>query len=158
MFEYSHSKIYKIKRAKFRDDETSVVSGSQENVQIHYEALPAERVEDEMRKFLNFINKSPENAYVKSALAHLWFVIIHPYDDGNGRMARALAQYCLAGESIEPFSISSVIYANKKDYYEILEQTTKLENNLNFDFTAWIKWHLEAVNSAIKQAISSLKG
>ena len=55
------------------------------------------------------------------------------------------------------FSISSVIYANKKDYYEILEQTTKLENNLNFDFTAWIKWHLEAVNSAIKQAISSLK-
>ena len=66
-----------------------------------------------------------------------------------------LAHYCLASESIEPFSISSVIYANKKDYYEILEQTTKLENNLNFDFTAWIKWHLEAVNSAIKQAISS---
>jgi len=51
----------------------------------------------------------------------------------------------------------SIIYANKKDYYEILEQTTKLENNSNFDFTAWIKWHLEAVNSAIKQAISSLK-
>jgi filamentation induced by cAMP protein fic len=80
-----------------------------------------------------------------------------PYNDGNGRMARALAHYCLAGKSIEPFSISSIIYANKKDYYEILEQTTKLENNLNFDFTAWIKWHLEAVNSAIKQAISSLK-
>ncbi|WP_462103961.1 hypothetical protein [Campylobacter concisus] len=51
----------------------------------------------------------------------------------------------------------SIIYANKKDYYEILEQTTKLENNLNFDFIAWIKWHLKAVNSAIKQAISSLK-
>ena len=72
-------------------------------------------------------------------------------------MARALAHYCLATESIEPFSISSIIYANKKDYYEILEQTTKLKNNLNFDFTAWIKWHLEAVNNAIKQAISSLK-
>ena len=126
-------------------------------MQIHYEALPAERIEDEMRIFLNFINKNHENTYVKSALAHLWFVIIHPYDDGNGRMARALAHYCLATESIEPFSISSIIYANKKDYYEILEQTTKLENNLNFDFIAWIKWHLEAVNSAIKQAISSLK-
>ena len=84
-------------------------------------------------------------------------MIIHHYDDGNGRMARALAHYCLAGESIELFSIASVIYANKKDYYEILERTTKLENNLNFDFTAWIKWHLEAVNSAIKHAISSLK-
>ena len=104
-----------------------------------------------MRNFLNFINKNHENAYVKSALTHLLFVIIHPYEGGNGRMARALAHYCLASESIESFSIS------KKDYYEILEQTTKLENNLNFDFTAWIKWHLEAVNSAIKQAISSLK-
>ena len=84
-------------------------------------------------------------------------MIIYPYEGGNGRMARggALAHYCLASESIEPFSISSIIYANKKDYYEILERTTKLENNLNFDFTAWIKWHLEAVNSAIKQAISS---
>ena len=157
LFEYSHSKIYKIKRAKFRDDEMSVISGSQENVQIRYEALPAEHVEDDMRNFLNFINKNHENAYVKSALAHLWFVIIYPYEGSNGRMARALAHYCLAGKSIEPFSISSIIYANKKDYYEILEQTTKLENNLNFDFTAWIKWHLEAVSSAIKQAISSLK-
>jgi len=62
-------------------------------VQIHYEALPAERIEDEMRIFLNFINKNHENTYVKSALAHLWFVIIHPYDDGNSRMARALAHY-----------------------------------------------------------------
>ena len=84
-------------------------------------------------------------------------MIIHPYDDGNGRMAKALAHYCLASESIEPFSISSVIYANKKDYYEILKQTTKLENNLNFDFTAWIKWYLEAVNSAIRQAINLVK-
>ena len=84
-------------------------------------------------------------------------MIIHPYDDGNGHMARALAHYCLASKSIKPFSISSIIYANKKDYYEILEQTTKLENNLNFDFTAWIKWHLEAVNSAIRQAINLVK-
>ena len=110
-----------------------------------------------MRNFLNFINKNHENTYVKSVLAHLWFVIIHPYEGGNGRMARAWCTTAWLGKSIEPFSISSVIYANKKDYYEILEQTTKLENNLNFDFTAWIKWHLEAVNSAIKQAISSLK-
>ena len=95
-------------------------------MQIHYEALPAECIGDEMRNFLGFINKSSENAYVKSALTHIWFAIIHTYEGG-------------------------------KDYYEILKQTTKLENNLNFDFTAWIKWHLEAVNSAIKQAIRSLK-
>ena len=110
-----------------------------------------------MRNFLNFINKSHENTYVKSVLAHLWFAIIHPYDDGNGCMARALAHYCLVANSIKLFSITSIIYANKKDYYEILEQTTKLENNLNFDFTPWIKWHLEAVDSAIKQAINLVK-
>ncbi|WP_265094388.1 Fic family protein [Campylobacter concisus] len=73
------------------------------------------------------MNKSPENAYVKSVLAHLLFAIIHPYEDGNGRMARALAHYCLASESIEPFSISSIIYANKKVYYEILEQQQSLK-------------------------------
>ena len=71
----------------------SVVSGPSKNVQIHYEALPAERIEDEMKNFLGFINKISENAYVKSALAHLWFVIIHPYEGGNVRMARALAHY-----------------------------------------------------------------
>ncbi len=74
--------------------------------------------------------------------------------DGNGRMARALAHYCLASESIEPFSISSIIYANKKGYYEILEQITKLNNNQNFDFTTWIVWYLETANSSIKEAIN----
>ncbi|WP_103631247.1 hypothetical protein [Campylobacter concisus] len=69
-------------------------------------------------------------------------------------MARALAHYCLASESIEPFSISSIIYANKKGYYEILEQITKLNNNQNFDFTTWIVWYLETANSSIKEAIN----
>ena len=114
LFEYSHSKIYKTKRAKFRDDEMSVVSGPSKNVQIHYEALPAERVEDEMRKFLNFINKNHENAYVKSALAHLWFAIIHPYEGGNGRMARALAHYCLAANSMSHFQYRALFMQIKK--------------------------------------------
>ena len=78
-------------------------------------------------------------------------MIIHPYNDGNGRITRALLHYYLA-ENVRSFSISSIIYANKNGYYEILEQTTKLNNNSNFDFTPWIMWYLEAVNSAIKQA------
>ena len=110
LFEYSQSK----KRAKFRDDEMSVVSASLKNVQIHYEALPAERVENEMRNFLNFINKSSENAYVKSALAHLWFVIIHPYDDGNGRLARALAHFCLSDSWIKIYPISKTLFMKTK--------------------------------------------
>ena len=71
LFEYSQSKNHKIKRAKFRDDEMSVVSAPSKNVQIHYEALPAERIKDEMTNFLNFINKDSENAYIKSAIARL---------------------------------------------------------------------------------------
>ena len=114
LFEYSQSKTYKIKRAKFRDDEMSVVLGPSKNVQIDYEALPAERVEDEMRNFLGFINKSSENAYVKSALAHLWFAIIHPYEGGNGRMARALAHYCLAANSMSHFQYRALFMQIKK--------------------------------------------
>ena len=114
LLEYSHSKIYKIKRAKFRDDEMSVVLGPSKNVQIDYEALPAERVEDEMRNFLGFINKSSENAYVKSALAHLWFAIIHPYEGSNGRMARALAHYCLAANSMSHFQYRALFMQIKK--------------------------------------------
>ena len=97
-------KLKKAKRAKFIDDEMSVAFCPSKSVQIHYEALPVSA----------WRMKSHENTYVKSVIAHLWFVIIHPYDDGNGCMARALVHYCLADESIKPFSISSIIYANKK--------------------------------------------
>lgn len=91
-----------------------IVSGPPQRLQIHHEALPAERIEYEMANFLNFINKSSDNPYIKSAIAHLWFAIIHPYDNGNGRLARALAHFCLSDSGIKIYSISSVIYENKK--------------------------------------------
>ncbi|MBE9870435.1 DUF4172 domain-containing protein [Campylobacter concisus] len=86
LFEYSHSKIYKIKRAKFRDDEMSVVSGPSKNVQIHYEAVTSKHIEKEMKLFIN--QKLQKHLYKKCHST--------PYNDGNGRMARALAHYCLA--------------------------------------------------------------
>ena len=124
---------------------------------IHYEAVPPKHIEKDMKLFLDFINNSQENAYVKSAIAHLWFVVIHPYDDGNGRITRALADYCLPNNNIKLYSISSIIQSNKKAYYEKLEQTTKLSSNLNCDFTEWIKWHLEMTNRAIKDSINLIK-
>ena len=93
-----------------------------------------------MTNFLNFINKDSENAYIKSAIAQLWLAIIHLYGDGNSRLARALEHFWLSVSGIKIYySISSVIYSNKKGYYEILEQTTKLNNNLNFDFMPWVR-------------------
>lgn len=125
-----------------------------EREKIHYEAVAAKDIEKNMKLFLDFINNGQVNAYVKSAIAHLWFVIIHPYDDGNGRITRVLADYCLPNSNIKLYSISSIIQSNKKAYYEKLEQTTKLSNNPNCDFTEWIKWHLEITNRAIKDSIN----
>lgn len=153
LFESGYKGLYKIKIAKFRDDKMQVVSGAIGHEKIHYEAVPADHIEKDMKLFLDFINNSSLNPYIKSSIAHLWFVAIHPYDDGNGRITRALADYCLPNDNIKMYSISSVIQTQKKDYYEILEQTTKLKNNPNYDFTAWIKWHLEITNYAIKHSI-----
>ena len=134
-----------------------VVSGAMTREKIHYEAVPPKHIKKDMKLFLDFIHNSQENAYVKSAIAHLWFVVIHPYDDGNGRITRALADYCLPNNNIKLYSISSIIQSNKKAYYEKLEQTTKLVSNPNCDFTAWIKWHLEMTNRAIKDSINLIK-
>ena len=90
-----------------------IVSGPPQRLQIHYEALPAERIEYEMVNFLNFINKSSDNPYIKSAIAHLWFAIVRlmmtAMDAG-----RALAHFYLSDSGIKIYSISSVIYENKK--------------------------------------------
>lgn len=157
IFESGYSGLFKIKVAQFRDSQIQVVSGAMTREKIHYEAVPPKHIEKDMKLFLDFINNSQENAYVKSAIAHLWFVVIHPYDDGNGRITRALADYCLPNNNIKLYSISSIIQSNKKAYYEKLEQTTKLVSNPNCDFMAWIKWHLEMTNRAIKDSINLIK-
>ena len=74
----------------------------------------AERIEDEMTNFLNFISKDSENAYIKSAIAHLWFAIIYPYDDCNGRLARALAHFCLSDSGIKIYPISKTLFMKTK--------------------------------------------
>jgi Fic family protein len=161
LFENRYSAIDKIRVASFRDnDDMEVVSGFIGREKIHYKAPPSDFIESDIGNLLKWCNdKSSENIYIKSAIAHLWFVIIHPYDDGNGRIARAITDYLLSqgNKEFKLYSISSAIYLDRKGYYEILDKTTNLFYNRLFDITPWIIWHLKTVNEAMKLSLKSIQ-
>lgn len=154
MFPEGRSGLYKIRIGKYRDDANGsmqVVSGTIGHEKIHYEAPPAKNVKKEMKKFLKFVNDKSDNMdlVIKAAIAHLWFVIIHPFEDGNGRITRALTDMLLArseNSSNRFYSMSSQIKKNKEEYYQILEMTQKS----SLDITQWIKWFLETMEAAIE--------
>ena len=154
LFESGYSGLYKINIAKFRNDEIEVVSGSIGREKTHYEAIPAKNIQKDMEAFLCFCNDISINPYIRSAIAHLWFVIIHPYDDGNGRIARAIADYLLPNDNIKLYSISSIINKNKKAYYEILEKTNRF--NPNCDISQWLQWHLNITRLDIQNGVDKI--
>ena len=147
------SLLDEIKVGAFREyDDMEVVSGAYGREKVHYHAVPAESIEEDISKLLEYINHSSENVYIKSAKAHLWFVSIHPYDDGNGRIARVIADYILSKEmplAYQYFSISSAIQLDKKNYYNTLEHAQNLLYNKAYDFTPWIKWHTQILEASI---------
>ena len=125
LFPTGYSGMTKIDVAKYRTEEMSVVSGRGMTEKTHYIAPPHNTLMAEMHTFLEYINHSADNPYVKSALAHLWFVIIHPYDDGNGRITRTIANYVLSKElglNHKYFSISSAVIKDKKNYYAVFRK------------------------------------
>jgi Fic family protein len=149
LFPAGYSGPYKIKVGAFRDREMRVVSEKRYSEIVRYEAPLPEKVQGQMNEFLNWLNtRGSENPLLKAAIAHLWFVIIHPFDDGNGRLTRVITEMLLArGEntSLRFYSMSAQIQKEKKDYYTILEQTTKGGT----DITAWLIWFLEILERAI---------
>lgn len=155
LFPTGRSGMTIINVGNWRDDSggpMQVVSGPVNREKLHYQAPPAERVPDEMERFVRWFEQ-PENAdpLLVAGLAHLWFVTIHPFDDGNGRIARAIADMALAraeqtGQRF--YSMSSQIRAKRKDYYEMLERTQKGE----LDVTRWQLWFLECLQRAIDGA------
>lgn len=160
LFPTGYSGMTKIDVAKYRTEEMSVISGRGVKEKIHYIAPPYEILIDEIHAFLEYINHSEDNPYIKSALAHLWFVIIHPYDDGNGRITRTIANYVLSkdlGLNHKYFSISSAVIKDKKNYYAALEKTNKIINNKDFDFTEWILWHTSMIDSAVNISLESIQ-
>jgi len=153
LFPTGRSGLFKITVGDFRKDDAGpmqVVSGAMGFERVHYEAPKADRLEDEMNHFLEWFNGSQNiDPVLKAAVAHLWFVSVHPYDDGNGRLARAVADMQLTradGSNKRFYSMSSQIMKVRKSYYEILEQTQKGD----LDVTNWMLWFLDCLQVALQ--------
>jgi Fic family protein len=154
--------LNKIDIASFRTHSNmEVVSGAMGHEKVHYLALPQNQIFSDIERLLDWCNSSDESIYIKSALAHLWFVIIHPYDDGNGRIARAITDYLLSSQSSEQtfklYSFSMAVNSDRKGYYTILDRTTNLFMNRDYDFTPWLIWHLKTLNSAMEMSLERIE-
>jgi len=155
LFPTGRSGMRKIRVGAWRDDNDGpmqVVSGRTGNERVHFEAPRAPQLDAEMKGFLDWFNAGPEiDLVLKAGVAHLWFVTIHPFDDGNGRIGRAIADLCLARseQSAQRFySMSAQIRLENKGYYEILEATQKNGT----DVTPWLNWFLDCLGRAIDGA------
>jgi Fic family protein len=152
LFPGVRTSLDKIRIGAWREDPMQVVSGPIGRQKVHYEAPSADLVEKEMQGFLRWIeSKEQSDPLLKAAIAHLWFVTIHPFDDGNGRIGRAIAELCLARSDGSPqrfYSTSSQILEERKAYYDILEKTQKG----SLDITEWLVWFLACLNRAIAQS------
>jgi len=149
LFPLGRSGLNKIKVGQWRTGDIQVVSGVLGREQVHFEAPKAEILEDEMTKFLTWLNNTDDlDSILKASIAHLWFITIHPFEDGNGRIARSITDMQLSkadGVNQRFYSMSKQINMLKKSYYSILEKTQKGER----DVSDWIVWFLNCLKKAI---------
>lgn len=155
LFPTGYSGLARINVGAWRDDAhgpMQVVSGPIGRQRVHYEAPPADRLNAETRRFLDWVNgPSNDPPLLRAGLGHLWFVTLHPFDDGNGRIARAMGDLLLAradGSSQRFYSLSAQIQRERKAYYDILQRTQKR----SMDVTEWLLWFLETLHRAVDQA------
>ena len=157
LFPTGYSGMHQIEVGQYRTGEMQIVSGAMGKEKLHYEAIPASKVDDEMGKFLNWFNdKSKIDPVLKAAIAHFWFIIIHPFDDGNGRIARAISDLMLAradGSTERYYSMSSQILIERKQYYEILQKV----QHSSGDITEWLDWFLHCLKNSISASQTTLK-
>jgi len=181
LFPTGYSGLSRINVGAWRDDANGpmqVVSGPIGRQRVHFEAPPADRLEAETSSFLDWMNDaSSEPPLIKAGLGHLWFVTLHPFDDGNGRIARAIGDLLLARADGSPqrfYSLSAQIQRERKAYYDILERTQKnlpganfrdspagvrhrdVPDNRSMDVTEWLMWFLDTLHRAVDQAQHTL--
>lgn len=155
LFPTGYSGMHKIKVGGWRNsgEPMRVLSGALGREKVHFEAPPAERLDEEMHRFLSWWQESngKVEGLIRAAIAHLWFVTIHPFDDGNGRIARALTDKALAQDDkqrVRYYALSSQIMSEREDYYRILERTQKG----SCDVTEWLVWFLGCFGRAIQHS------
>jgi Fic family protein len=155
LFPAGQSGMYKIITGNWRDDSTGpmqVVSGALGKEKVHYQAPPANQLENEMRIFFDWFNLEQNvDPVLKAAIAHLWFVTLHPFEDGNGRISRVLSDMLLARsdeQSYRFYSMSTQIRKERNSYYDILEKTQKG----SLDITNWLEWFLISLLHSIENS------
>lgn len=154
LFPTGRSGLHKIIVGRWRNDENGlmqVVSGPMGKEKVHFEAPPSEEIEKEMEQFLTWFNTNQTNFVLKAGIAHLWFVTVHPFEDGNGRIARAISDMLLAQSDGIPqrfYSMSAQIQKERKSYYNILETSQKGSLNI----TNWLVWFLNNLMKAINNS------
>ncbi len=155
LFPTGYSGLYKINVAQLRDDKDGpmqVVSSKAGRDIVYFEAPAADRLPHEIEAFIRWINNDNDlNPLIKAAISHLWFITLHPFEDGNGRIARAITEMMLSRAEKTPFrfySTSAQIQKEKNSYYEILEATQKG----NLDITKWLIWFMQTLQCAIRNS------
>jgi Fic family protein len=159
LFPTGYSGITRIEVGQWRTDAEGpmqVVSGHMGRRKVHFQAPPAQALAAEIDRFLAWANsETGEPTLIKAGLAHLWFVTLHPFDDGNGRIARAVGDLFLARADGSPqrfYSLSAQIQRERKDYYEVLERTQKG----SLDVTGWLSWFLGTLGRAVASSQTTL--
>jgi len=154
LFSSGYSGLRSIRTGKLRGDEAmQIVSGPIGKEKVHFEALPRQRLDEEMHLFFKWWNSSLRSmdGVLRAATAHLRFVTIHPYEDGNGRLARALTDMALAQDEklkVRFYSVSSEIMNMRNDYYKILENV----QSCRLDVTEWYLWFIKCVTASIEHS------
>jgi Fic family protein len=159
LFPTGRSRMYKIKVGAWRDDDTGpmqVVSGPMGMEKVHFQAPASDQIDREMDQFLLWLNNEETiDPVLKAAIAHLWFLTIHPFDDGNGRIARAITDMLLSrsdGLAQRFYSMSAQIRQERKAYYQILEKSQKG----TLDITPWLEWFLQCLLNALRASAETL--
>lgn len=154
LFPTGFSRITRITVGAWRTDQAGpmrVVSGPMGRERVHFQAPAARRLDGEMHRFLEWFASSTIDPVLRAGVAHLWFVTIHPFDDGNGRIARAIAELALSqadGVKERYYGMSTAIAAQRKEYYRQLEAAQRG----GLDVTAWLAWFLRCLDDAVRDA------
>jgi len=162
LFENYHNRLWKIEVGSLRDSGTmQIVSGVVGKQRVFYEAPPPSRLKEEMQEYIEWFNTTPASL-MKATIAHLWFVIIHPFDDGNGRLTRVITDMVLSeieeSTTTRLYSISKSINSSKKGYYRALEHTTGyIPKDTPMDITYWCEWFLQTLYNSITEAIEAIE-
>ncbi len=159
LFPDDEPRLISIRVGQLRGDEPmQVVSGRIDKPKIHFEAPPRHILDEQLARFIDWFNQSNNpslDPLVRAAITHFWFITLHPFDDGNGRITRALTDLALAqadAQSIRLYAMSAAILASRSDYYRILEKS----QTGDLDITEWLEWFLLTLNTTLQMALVAI--